>query len=359
VGARSLLVLAEPVACRARVSSPRMRARRAEPGARLQRVEPACLSGRRGAELSTSTRTNAFRHRSAARRVEAADPAELGLLREAARLDPRRRIGAWRSAPSGRSVSARDARAEGSLGQRRRDASTFDRGAWSLPTVYSTGGANELVTSPKRVRRFPSVAELVRARKDGAEAKLGRAVLVEIAKQGTTDERSSRCSSFPLDAADTVAALDEGAKRRSGVCASRHWLGCSTSGAPPRGPCRLETAARTPDGAARQAHLALASGRTPPWCPLLEHDVSDRTVAAGQCRGGTVSPGASSKNGGSAADSDPGVRMRVACSVAGPRSGAAEAHQARPSNRGYIRRREDPMTASVEFWIDLVDPLGP
>jgi len=106
---------------------------------------------------------------------------------------------------------------------------------------------------------------------------------VEIAKQGTTDERARRVAAPPLDAADTVAALDEGPKRT--IRRARRGTGsvCRRAGAPPRGPAALETAA-APRTARRVRLTSLfASAEDPAVVPLLEHDVSIGTVAAGQC----------------------------------------------------------------------------
>jgi len=157
---------------RQRVSSPRMRARRAEPGARLQRVEPACLSGRVGAPSVLRRPGRTRPSRSAARRRSKPPIRRSSSAFGSGRgLDPSPANRSLAIAPSGRFGGRRgDARAEGSLGQRRRDASTFDRGSVELCRPSIRRRCERARHLARNAASLPSVRQLVRCSKDGSRS---------------------------------------------------------------------------------------------------------------------------------------------------------------------------------------------
>jgi HEAT repeat protein len=253
--------------------------------------------------------------------TEARDPADFDLLLDAARLDPD---------PMNRALAIRAAGGSGGAGAALalKDlwSTADDQGrlaiveAWALPAVFDQGGGAELVRLAESRSSIASVAAagaLVRVEKAGERE--GRAVLARAVADGTTDERMLAIELVSVMDPSAVDALDHAAK--SADPAVRAVALARLTEVPARRRAalgELEQLAKGNDGAARQARVALAAAGDASAAPLLERDLADaepafRTRAAvGLFRLGR--PGAMAS---ALADSDPSVRMSVACSVAG------------------------------------------
>jgi hypothetical protein len=256
---------------------------------------------------------------------EAADPADLGALLEAARLDPdprsrslaTRAVGAVGGAPAALGLADLWPRAD-------RETELAIVEAWGLPLTLPAGGGAELLRLAESGASMASVAaagELVRA--GGEAARSGRAALVRAVAAGTTDERLVAILLAPLDDPAAVAALGDAAKSDDPavrVVALARLLEVPATRKAALG--ELVATARGADAAARQARLALGAAADAAAIPLLEHDLATEgpslreRAAVALFRLGNAAGMAMAL-----ADPDPRVRMAVACSVLG--TGAA------------------------------------
>ncbi|HVU06098.1 MAG TPA: HEAT repeat domain-containing protein [Polyangiaceae bacterium] len=250
---------------------------------------------------------------------EAKDPADVDALLEASRLDPD---------PSNRSLAIR---AAGSVGGPKVALALADLypvadrtvrlsivEAWGMTRVFPLGGSGELLALAERGEGLPSVAaanELTRIGREGARE--GRAVLVRAIAEGSTDERLVAIQVAPLSDPDVVPALRTAGKSEDAVVrvvALARLLEVRADRAAAL--AALETAAAGKDGAARQAAAALVAAGDPKAVPLLlpglegDEPAWRELAAVGLFRLGRAPEMASAL-----ADSDPAVRLGVACSV--------------------------------------------
>jgi HEAT repeat protein len=250
---------------------------------------------------------------------EAADPADLDALLEAARLDPdgRSRSAATRAVggigAAGTALGLKDLWASADATVR---LSIVE--AWGMPRVFAAGGSTELLLLAESANSLASVAaagELTRIGRDGARE--GRAVLGRIVAQGTTDERLVAIQLVSLSDPDTIPALEKAAKSDDltvRVVALARLL--ENSGRRAAVTAALEILAKGRDGAARQARVALAMAGDAQIAPLLASGLEgDEASFREQAAIGLFRLGKVSEMASALADSDPAVRMSVACSV--------------------------------------------
>lgn len=254
---------------------------------------------------------------------DAADPADLDAIVEAARLDPD---------PMCRSLATR---AVGRIGGERALIALADLwahadeqlqvaivDAWAMPGVLANGGRAALVRTAEANNSMASIdaaAALIRV--GGDTAPTGRAVLARSIKEGTAVERVAAIQLAPLPDADVLASLDAAAGSddpQVRVVALARLLDVPERRAAAVG--KLQAMARTADAAARQARLALAAASDPAAAALLEKDLftggpsyRERAAVA------LFRLGKASKMAPSLADPDPSVRMAVACSLVSER----------------------------------------
>jgi HEAT repeat protein len=249
----------------------------------------------------------------------AADPADVDALLEAARLDP-----------DGRSRSLA-ARAVGAIGGLHASLALKDVWvsadaivrlsiveAWGMPRVFASGGAAELLQLAESLRSLASIAaagELFRIGQAGAPE--GLAVLVRAVGEGTTDERVVAIELVPLTDRGAVAALEKAAKSDDStvrVVSLARLLENSGHRAAARN--ELRTLAKGADGAARQARAALAMAGDASVAPLLSAGLDgDEASIREQAAIGLFRLGRPAEMASALADSDPAVRMSVACSL--------------------------------------------
>lgn len=254
--------------------------------------------------------------------AEAADGADLGPALEAARLDPE---------PGNRALAAR---LVGTMGGERAVIALLDLWAradegdrmgileaWAEPRAFGAGGARELlrvVESGGSLLAVAAAAELVRIGKDGARE--AGAVLARSTREGTTDERLLAIQTVPLDE-EGVRALDD-ATRSDDPPVKVVALARKLELPAQRGKAieSLREIARGNDAASRQARVALAAAGDKQAAPLLEKQLQDPdSVRRKEAALGLYRLGLGALMAGTLADSDPGVRMSVACSVASGR----------------------------------------
>jgi hypothetical protein len=255
--------------------------------------------------------------------ADAADPADLDAVLEAARLDPD---------PMSRSVATR---AVGRIGGMAASLGLSDLwvnaddtvriaivDAWSMPAVFTNGGKESLVHVAEENDSMASIsaaAALVRLGKDTAPT--GRAVLARAIREGTTEERITAIALAPLPDDEVTTALDVAATSDDPtvrVAALERVLSVPSRRAAAL--AKLQDASRGTDGAARQARLALAAASDVTVAPLLEKDLAtggpshrERAAIA------LFRLGKAAKMASSLADPDPSVRMGVACSLVSER----------------------------------------
>ncbi|HEX7672336.1 MAG TPA: hypothetical protein VF395_22225, partial [Polyangiaceae bacterium] len=250
---------------------------------------------------------------------DAADPADLAVLLNTARLDPdgRCRSAATRAAGAvggaGTAIALKDLWPSADATVRLAIAE-----AWGMPRVFESGGASELLNLAESANSLASVAaagELVRINREGARE--GRAVLERIVREGTTDERLVAIQLVPFSDPDTLGALDKAAASDDltvRVVALARLL--ESSGRRATATRALEILARGRDGAARQAWAALATAGDAQIAPLLAAGLTgDEASLREQAAIGLFRLGRASWMASALADSDPAVRMSVACSV--------------------------------------------
>jgi hypothetical protein len=276
----------------------------------------AHASLRRGFFLDPDERVRREALRAAA---EAADPADLEAVLEAARLDPD---------GTSRSLAMR---AVGRIGGERAVTGLADLwehadetvklaiiDAWAMSGVLDKGGRDALIRTAEAADSMGSVsaaAALVRA--GGDAARIGRAVLIRAVREGTTEERVVAVELAPLPDPDVTVALDAAAD--SDDLAVRVAALGRLLQVPARRAVaitKLEAAAKGVDGAARQARLTLASAADSSVAPLLEHDlVTGAPSFRERAAIALFRLGKASRMATSLADPDPSVRMGVACSL--------------------------------------------
>lgn len=250
---------------------------------------------------------------------EAADPGDLALLLEAARLDPDGRSRSLATRATGAIGGARTALALKDLWV---SADAMVRlsivEAWGMPRVFSAGGSEELLRLAESANSLASVAaagELVRIGHDGARE--ARGVLGRVVALGTTDERLVAIQLVPLSEPDAILALERAAKSDDTTVrtvALARLL--ENSGRRATALTELEALAKGSDGAARQARAALVAVGDAKVVPLLSPGLGgDDASLREQAAIGLFRLGLASQMASALADSDPAVRMSVACSV--------------------------------------------
>jgi hypothetical protein len=257
---------------------------------------------------------------------EAADPGDLALLVEAARLDP-----------DGRSRSLAT-RAMGAIGGAGTALALKDLWvsadpivrlsiveAWGMPRVFSAGGSDELLKLAESANSLASVAaagELARIGREGARE--ARAVLGRVVALGTTDERLVAIQLVALTEPDALLALDHAAKSDdTKVRAAALARLLDNSGRRAMALTDLEGLAKGNDGAARQARAALVAAGDAKVAPLLSPGlVGDEAALREEAAIGLFRLGRPSQMASALADSDPAVRMSVACSILASAAGS-------------------------------------
>jgi HEAT repeat protein len=250
---------------------------------------------------------------------EAKDPVDTETLLEAARLDP---------SPQNRSLAAR---AVGRAGGPRavlglRDVWATAEApvrlaivdAWSMPGVFAEGGERELLQIAEARDSLSSVAAAgALARTQGEGAAVGRAVVLRAIVEGTNDERLVAIQLARLDDKDAIVALDHAATEKDGPVRVAAWVRLLQD--PPHrlaAFAQLREAAKGHDAASRQALMALADSEDPAVTPLLVNDLSGVDPGAReQAALGLFRLGHPSDMAATLADSDPDVRLSVACSL--------------------------------------------
>lgn len=251
--------------------------------------------------------------------MEAMDPRDLPLLLEASRLDP---------SYENRGLAAR---AAGLIGGSRVVLGLLDVWpsaepdvqleivkAWATPATFQTGGSRELLRVAERSDSLASIAaagEL--ARTGGPGAAEGRGVLARAIADGTSEERILAIQLAPLSDSAAIDALERAGKSDDApvrVVALARLLEVPSKKATAL--AQLREIAQREDAAARQSRAALAVAGDQHAAPLLEKQLSDpdsfrrRQAAVGLYRLGHAAQMAQAL-----ADSDPTVRMSVACAV--------------------------------------------
>jgi len=250
---------------------------------------------------------------------DAKDPTDLDALLEAGRLDPD---------PRSRSLAVR---AVGAVGGARASLGLTDLfpsadaavrlsivEAWGMPRVLALGGREELLRLAEARNSLASVAAAGQLSMDGGEgAAEGRAALVFLAGEGTTDERLVAIHFVKLPGEAAVAALDKAAKSDDAsvrVAALGRLLEVPDRRA--KALSDLEAIAGGHDGAARQAWAALVAVSDAKAIPLLRPGLQGNEASLReQAAVGLFELGRASEMASSLADSDPAVRMGVACGV--------------------------------------------
>lgn len=255
---------------------------------------------------------------------EAADPADLDALLDAARLDPDGQNRSLAITAVGRIGGPRVALAVKDLW-----ASSDEAGrlaiveAWAAPRVFSSGGAGELLQLAESGRSLPAVSAAgALARVGGEGAREGRAVLLRAVAEGTTDDRLLAIQLVSVSDANVPPALEQASKSddptvRAVALARLLEIPARRKAAT----LELESMAKGKDGAARQARVALAVSGDAHAVPWLEQDLSAEDPGRRRAAAlGLFRLGRSVSMAPALADSDPGVRMSVACSVLGSSS---------------------------------------
>jgi HEAT repeat protein len=250
--------------------------------------------------------------------MEARDPRDLPALLDAARLDP---------APANRSAAIR---ALGLVGDEKATLALVDLWAqadsatrlaiveaWAALGLFDKGGSGELLRLAESRRGLQSVsAASALARQGEPFAKVGRAVLAHFVADGTTDERLVAIQVAPLSDPATLAAITQASNsddRTVAVVAAARLL--EDKGRRERARQQLVVWAKGTDGAARQAAAALVAVGDPSAAPFLTRDLTGYPAARERAALGLFRLGRPALMANTLADSDPGVRMGVACSL--------------------------------------------
>jgi HEAT repeat protein len=251
---------------------------------------------------------------------EAQDPADVGALLEAARLDP------------DPEVQARAVLALGEIGGVRAVLGLSDRWqraddelrlniveAWSSPNSFAAGGQAELVRAAELSHGLPALgAAIVLAERNAGPPGLASSLLVRAAQDGSLEERRFVLRELPWSVPGAPAAIAQassGGPDAVRVVALARRLDAEGSKPETLAPLR-ELARASSLSIALQARAALAAAGDVSVKPLLEGDLKapradQRRVAAyGLIRLGDFSSAASAL-----ADDSPSVRTQVACRV--------------------------------------------
>lgn len=259
------------------------------------------------------------RHAAFQAAMEATDPGDVSLLLEASRIDPsyeNRALAAQAAGQIGGThvvLGLLDVWASADP-----DVQSSIVKAWAIPPTFQAGGSRELLRVAERADSAASVeaaGEL--ARVGGPGAAEGRGVLVRAIADGTSEERILAIQLAPLSDSAAVDALERASKSEDApvkVVALARLLEVPSKKA--SAIAQLREIAQHDDGAARQSRVALAVAGDQHAAPLLEKQLSDpdsgrrRQAAIGLYRLGLVA-----RMAPALADSDPTVRMSVACAV--------------------------------------------
>lgn len=279
-----------------------------------------------GSEEQTSLRRAYFsdpdervRHEAFRAALEAQDPGDLPFLLEASRLDP---------SYENRGVAAR---AAGAIGGARAVLGLVDLWAaadpdvqleivkaWAAAPSFQAGGSRELLSVAERADSIASVAaagELVRLGGPGAAE--GRGVLARAIADDTSEERILAIQLAPLSDSGAIDALEQASKSDDApvkVVALARLL--EVPAKKTSALAQLREIAQRDDAAARQSRVALAVVGDQHAAPLLAKQLGDPdSVRRQQAAVGLYRLGHAAQMAQALADSDPTVRMSVACAV--------------------------------------------
>lgn len=253
--------------------------------------------------------------------ADAADPADLDAVAEAARLDPN---------PLARTLAAR---AAGAIGGERAVLALRDvwaladeplrqaiADAWGMPRALDAGGRRELLRVAESERGAPAIeagAVLVRRGGDGSGA--GLAAILRAIGDGVTRDRVLAIDSAPLENADALAAVRK-ASTDADAAVKLAALGRLVESSAERAAALATIAALATQGSVR-ALDRLATARDPRALPLAvtraaSADPRERLAAARNL----VSAGDLPRAADLLADPDPSVRTGTSCAIlAAPR----------------------------------------
>jgi len=256
--------------------------------------------------------------------IEAEDPADLPLLLETARLDP---------SPANRSLAVRAVSKVGDPQAVLALADVWARAdeplrlaiveAWGSPALLSKGGAERLVSLAESRQGLVAVsaAASLSVSSDALGARVGQAVLAHFVSEGTLDERVLAIRLGNPGAPLIVAALEKAAGGDDPAVAVVAWARLlEVPAQAARARQALRRVASQGNGAARQAQAALAAAGDESVVPALVRSISDKPAAVRlRAALGLFRLGHAARMASVLADSDPEVRMSVACTLSGGR----------------------------------------
>ncbi len=251
--------------------------------------------------------------------VEARDPGDLEALLEAARLDPD---------PLNRSVATR---AVGAVGGERAVLGLKDQwaradqttkvtivAAWGMPAAWKTGGERELLWAAERTKNLPALAAAEELMRHGApSAEVGVALLARGIRDGTFAERSVAARVAPLDGPGVLEALEKAAKDKEQdvqVIALARLL--DDNGHHQSSIAELRKIAKSEGDRARRARAALAAAGDSSVRPYLVKYLASKSPGERKMGAvGLLRLGDYAKAASVLADTNPRIRMEVACTV--------------------------------------------